>query len=197
MSKAVELILASKSAARVGMLRAAGLSFQSIPAAIDEDAFKDGDLAPETLAQTLSYEKALAVSKQNPAALVIGSDQVLECNGQTYSKAKNVQEAKEKLQKLSGKTHHLHSGVSVVQNGAQLWSRVARASLTMHDLEDDMIEQYMQKAGDVLTHCAGAYAIEAHGAWLFEKIEGSHFTILGMPLLPLLRYLHQSHGITP
>lgn len=168
------------------MLRGAGLPFRVIPAQVDERGYSG---EPAALARTLAEAKALDVSKINPGALVIGADQVLDLEGEILHKAKDEGDAKAKLRKLSGKTHILTSGVCVAQNGAVLWSEVDRAHLTMRLLEEDFLQTYCEAAGDVLTSCVGAYALEGHGSWLFEKTEGDYFTILGMPLLPLLGFL--------
>ena len=191
------IILASGSHARQNMLRNAGVDFTVIPADIDEAAIsKDTENAEQT-AIILAQQKARHISQQDEKALVVGSDQVLECNGQIMSKALNKQAAIEKLKMLQGCSHKLISAVSVAQNNETLWSYTDTTIMTMHSLSDDVIERYAEVAGDPLTSCVGAYAYEAHGAWLFEKTEGEYFTILGMPLLPLLTYLRDHHGGMP
>ncbi|MCD8497559.1 MAG: Maf family protein [Alphaproteobacteria bacterium] len=182
-----DIILASKSAARANMLRAAGLDFNVIPADVDERSISVAE--SKTLAMKLAEVKAAEVSTRHPEALVIGGDQVLECEGEMLHKAGSVEEAKDKLRKLSGKTHALHSGAAVAQDGGILWRGVTSAQLTMRTLSEDDIAAYTDAAGNVLTTCVGAYAIEGLGAWLFEKIEGDNFTIQGLPLLPLLGFL--------
>ena len=194
MRSTVNLILASKSAARQTMLRNAGLTFQSLPADIDEHALITDNA--EKSAEIISSAKAQAVSKLHPDALVIGSDQVLVFEDQIITKSRNKSAAIEKLNCMSGRTHRLISGASVACNGKIIWSHTAHADLTMHDLDDDFIQTYADQAGDVLTACVGGYAYEAHGAWLFERVEGDYFTILGMPLLPLLSYLRTEHGVS-
>lgn len=180
------LILASNSAARASMLEAAGLDFMIVPAQVDERAFTG---SPHDLPVILAEAKAREVSNRKPGAIVIGADQVLEWEGDILHKAADVEQAKAKLRKLSGKTHSLHSGAAVVKDGAVLWRGVQSAHLVMRILSEQDIEEYTKAAGDVLTTCVGAYAIEGLGAWLFDKIEGDNFVIQGLPLLPLLGFL--------
>lgn len=180
------------------MLRAAGLSFESLPADIDEDSITAQMLqqneSPKAIASALACQKAQHISQQNPAAFVIGSDQILECDGQLLSKAANAEEAATKLRHLSGRDHSLISAVCVIQDGTILWQDTDCATLTMRDLSDADIAAYTTKAGEALTRSVGAYEIESLGAWLFDRIEGDYFTILGMPLLKLLRYLQDEQG---
>ena len=187
------LILASKSAARITMLRAAGIDVEIMPADIDEAAIKraSGGQPHERLAADLSFQKANAISVHHPDAYVIGSDSLLVVGNQLLSKAADKKEARQKLQTLRGKTHSIISGVSLCVGGKEIAAHVDRADLTMKNFGDDFLEMYMERAGDVLTSCVGAYAIEDLGIRLFEKIEGDFFTVLGMPLLPLIKQLEQ------
>lgn len=193
------LILASQSVARQKMLRAVGLEFEAIPAHLDEDSLTENAIeqnqSPREIALMLAQEKALAISKDNPEALVIGSDQILECDGQMLYKAENAQAALEKLQFLSHKTHYLISAVTVAKDGEILWMHADSAALTMKNLSDEYIQNYCDKAGEALTRSVGAYEIESLGARLFEKVEGDFFTIQGLPLLPLLAYLEAEQGL--
>lgn len=182
-----EIILGSGSAARASLLRAAGLDFTVLPAEVDERAVTAA--TPEALALTLSEAKARDVSARQPGALVIGADQVLALEGEIFHKAATIEEARAKLRRLSGKTHALHSGAAVARGGEILWAHVETARLTMRVLSEADIDAYTKSAGAALTSCVGAYAIEAEGAWLFERIEGDSFTIQGLPLLPLLGFL--------
>lgn len=187
------LILASKSAARIEMLTRAGLHFEIVPADIDEAGVKkayNGEL-PELLAGELAFQKARRVSEYHKGATVIGSDSILTAAGQLLSKAKDKNDAREKLIFLRGKTHRIISAVSVCRGGAEIWSHVDHADLTMKPFADDFLDRYIDGAGDILTTCVGAYAIEEYGIRLFENIEGDYFTILGMPLLPLLNFLEK------
>lgn len=193
--KTLPLILASGSAARKAMLTQAGVIFKAIPSSIDESTYSASKACD--LALMLAQEKAGDVSRKNPQALVIGSDQTLEFNGEIFSKAKTIEEAVRRLGEMRGQTHTLHSAVSVVLNDEILWSCQDKAHLTMHQLDADFIGAYMRKEQDALLNCVGGYKIEGAGAWLFSKIEGDLFTIMGMPLLRLLGYLREAHGFTP
>ncbi len=195
----MKIILASKSVARQNMLQAVGLQFDSIPADLDEDALTENAIAqhqsPREIALMLAQEKALAISKQNPDVLVIGSDQILECDGEMLYKAENEDEAKDKLKFLSGKTHYLISAVTAVKGSEILWMHADSAALTMKTLSDDYLENYCARAGEALIRSVGAYEIESLGARLFAKVEGDFFTIQGLPLLPLLQYLEDEQEI--
>lgn len=194
-----KIILASGSATRKKMLTNAGLEFECEPAQIDEEKLlhemQKKRMPPRHIAETLAQEKALAVSKLHPYALVIGADQILECEGETYTKAANAEEACTKLKKLSGKSHRLISAVCVAREEKPVWGESDEALLHMGLRDETFWDQYCKKAGGVLTSCVGAYAIEEHGIWLFDKIEGDYFTILGLPLLPLLNHLREKQGI--
>ena len=190
------LILASKSKARIEMLSRAGLHFDISPANIDESAVKKSHAgaAPDVLAAELAFQKARHVSEQKKESTVIGSDSILTVGNQVLSKAADKNDAREKLMSLRGKTHRITSAVSVCRGGAEIWSHVEYADLTMKSFTDDFLERYVDRAGDVLTSCVGAYAIEEYGIRLFDKIQGDYFTILGMPLLPLLNFL-EAEGV--
>ena len=193
------LILASASASRQNMLRKAGLSFDIVPARIDErgieeDVLKHGG-SFETVADNLAVHKALSVSLEHPDTYVIGSDQVMIFEDRIFSKSSSRQEAKSRLKSLRGKSHFLVSSVCVAFNGNNLWSVSDRAVLEMADFDDTFLDLYINKAGDSLTACVGCYALEDVGSWLFEKVEGDFFTVLGMPLLPLLQFL-KTKGFT-
>lgn len=197
-----KLVLASGSSVRQSMLKGAGLNFQVQTADIDERGLEAelGDLSPEALAQELAIAKAQAVSavvsQTNPNILVIGADQVLEHDGVLLHKAANSQEADEKLKRLQASTHHLIAATALVRDGQTLWSGSDRASLTMRALSDKERAAYLDRAGDAVTQSVGAYRLEELGSALFERIEGDYFTILGLPLLPLLSAL-RTHGIDP
>lgn len=181
-------ILASQSAARRDMLARAGLDFQSIKAQINERELEQswGLLPPHELAARLASAKAREVSARYPDAFVIGSDQVLAMGEDILSKAQDKNEAVEKLKQLRGQTHMLTSAVCLIRGQKVVWQTEQRAYLTMKNFSDDFLARYAESAGSVLTDCVGAYAIEGTGIRLFEKIDGDYFTILGMPLLPLL-----------
>lgn len=195
------IILASGSQGRQTMLRNVGLSFHAIPADIDEEAIilrltaENRDI--KFITTQLATDKALHISAKHPDTLVIGSDQTLEFEGALLSKAANTADAKGKLKSLRGKTHVLHSAVSLVRNGEVIFFHTDHASLTMHDFDDDFLESYMNKDPDALTSCVGGYKIEGAGAWLFSSVTGDLFTIMGMPLLPLLSYLRTDCEFSP
>lgn len=201
MSAQPALILASKSAARKTMLENAGLSFDALPSNVDEPVIvekmlKDDFHAPG-IALELARQKALDVSRKNPHALVIGSDQTLEFQGEFISKAENKEAARKKLALLRGEEHTLISAISVAYNGESLWQHIDDATLRMRNFDDEFLDRYCSKAGAALTQCVGAYEFEGLGGWLFSSIKGDFFTILGMPLLPLLGYLKDNHGFRP
>ena len=195
------IILASGSKARNDMLQAVGMDFTSVAADIDEQEIidrlvseaRDIPLITEQLAQA----KAQNVSAKNPGALVIGSDQTLEFNGEIMSKAKTPEEGKEKLKSLRGMTHRLYSSVCVVDSGNTVFFHTESARLTMHNFDDDYLDAYIKKDSDALTSCVGGYKIEGAGAWLFDRVGGDHHTIMGMPLLPLLAFLRKTYKILP
>lgn len=191
------IILASASKARKEMLQNAGLNFEVCPADLDEKSIIDQneETAAADVAQILACEKALHVSRQNTDAFIIGSDQILVCDGQILSKAGSTQEAYKKLQNLRAKTHILISALAIAKNDKILWQGTDEARLTMHNFDDAFLSRYCDQAGDILTQCVGAYALEGIGVQLFEKIEGDYFTILGMPLLMLLNYLREEQGV--
>ncbi len=196
-----KIILASKSHARRTILENAGLNIECIPADIDEDAVKDKMLSqgsgPAEIAQQLAIEKAKKISYDHESALVIGADQVLEFEGAILSKAATAKDAQMKLEKLNGKIHYLHAAISVVQKGENQFNHVESAQLCMKTLRPEELEAYCKKAGEALTRSVGAYELEKTGAWLFSDVKGDYFTVLGMPLLPLLDYLMRIQGVTP
>lgn len=189
------IILASQSAARRAMLYQAGVEFNTIPADLEEESFHDTHKNAADLSLILAQEKARYVSKENKNHYIIGSDQVLEMNNIIFSKAKNKQEAIERLKEFSGQTHILHSSVAVIKNGKILFTHTDAVQMVMKNLSDEQLNNYVEQAGDALTSCVGCYAIEAAGIRLFKEIKGDYFTILGMPLLPLLNYLEREGAI--
>ncbi len=187
-----KIILASGSAARKSMLENVGLDFDIIPANIDEETIiKNSNADIKTITEELAHTKALHISKQYPNNLVIGSDQTLEHNGKLLSKAKNAYEAEAKLKSLRGDVHTLYASVCVAQNGEIIFSHTDKAELTMRDFSDKFLQDYIDKDPDSLVSCVGGYKIEGAGAWLFSSVKGDIFTIMGMPLLPLLGFLQK------
>ena len=185
------LILASQSRARQILLANAGIAFEAVPAGIDERGIqqRSGSLGPHDLAALLAREKALAVSHQRPGHVVIGADQTLALGSRLFSKPDGREQAAEQLRALSGHTHELHSAVAVARDRDILFAHVAVARLTMRRLGGGEITTYLDEAGDAVTSSVGAYQLEGLGVHLFERIEGDYFTILGLPLLPLLAFL--------
>jgi len=194
----MKLVLASKSATRRAMLEAAGVPFEAVGAELDEEAAKFGLEAagfdPRGIAEELAQLKALSVAPQE-GVLVLGSDQTLELDdGTMLSKPKSRDDAMAQLRSLSGRTHLLHSAAVVVEGGQGVWWHSESVAMTMRTLGDAFLEDYLDKEYEAIRWSVGGYRIEGLGAQLFERVEGSHFAILGMPLLPLLAYL-RTRGI--
>jgi septum formation protein len=185
------LILASQSRARQALLANAGIAFEAIPAEIDERAIQlaSGLSSPGEIAVLLAHEKAVAVSLRHPGQFVVGADQTLALGERLFSKPAGRAQAAGQLQALAGRTHELHSAVAVARDGETLFADVAVARMTMRPLDDVAISAYLDAAREAVTTSVGAYQLEGLGIHLFERIEGDHFTILGLPLLPLLAFL--------
>jgi septum formation protein len=185
------LILASQSSARQMLLLNAGLDFEPVPADIDERKVqKDSGLsAPDEIASLLAREKARVVSSQKPGRYVVGADQTLALGERLFSKPAGREQAAEQLRALAGNSHELHSAVAVARDGKILFANISVAQMTMRRLGADEIDAYLDQAGEAVTTSVGAYQLEGLGVHLFERIEGDHFTILGLPLLPLLAFL--------
>lgn len=189
----MRLLLASKSETRRAMLEAAGVPFEVAEAELEEAAAKSGLVSagfePRDVAEELAQLKALSVAAR-AGDLVIGSDQVLErADGSLLSKPESRDDARDQLASLRGASHRLHSAAVVVDQGAPVWTVSETASLTMRPFSDAFLESYLDRNFETIRWSVGGYQIESEGAQLFEKVEGSHFAILGMPLLPLLAYL--------
>jgi septum formation protein len=185
------LILASQSLARRELLANAGITFDAMPADIDERGIqqKSGLKAPGEIAALLAERKAAFISLRHPGRYVLGADQILALGDRMFSKPAGREQAAEQLAILAGRTHELHSALAVVCDGATLFSNASVAHMTMRKLDDAAINAYLDAAGDKVTTSVGAYQLEGLGVHLFELIEGDHFTILGLPLLPLLSFL--------
>jgi nucleoside triphosphate pyrophosphatase len=185
------LILASQSRARQMLLANAGIFFEAVPADIDERSVQNNsDLsAPGEIAGLLAREKACFVSSKNPGRYVVGADQTLALGNRLFSKPAGRAQAADQLRLLAGHTHELHSAVAVARDGKIVFSDVVVARMTMRRLDESEIEAYLDQAGQAVTTSVGAYQLEGLGVHLFERIEGDHFTILGLPLLALLTFL--------
>jgi septum formation protein len=197
-SVVAEIVLASESRSRRELLQHAGLRFRAEPAQIDETEVKDSLRAEQAdaaaAAETLAELKAIRVSRRAPGALVIGADQILECEGRWFDKPPDRAAAAAHLRALGGKTHALVSAVCVVRDGVRIWHHREAAHLTMRPLDAAFIESYLDNAGPEVLETVGAYRLESLGAQLFTKVSGDYFTVLGLPLLPLLGFLRE-HGV--
>ena len=191
----MRLLLASKSQTRQRMLEAAGVPFELVPAELDEEEAKQGLIAtgfePRDLAEMLAEMKARAAGPRNDA-LVLGADQVLEReDGSLLSKPSSPDALSEQLRSLSGRLHYLHSAAVVFEGAERAWGHTETVALRMRRLSDRFIRDYVAREYEAVRWNVGGYRIEGSGVQLFEAVEGSHFAILGMPLLPLLAYLRE------
>jgi septum formation protein len=195
------LILASRSQARIALMSNAGLAFETIAPDVDEAALKADrlaqDAAPAAIAADLADAKAIQVSSRHPAALVIGADQTLALDGHLFDKPANLTAARAQLTALRGRSHQLHSAVSLARRGAVVWRTVDTATLHVRAFSDAFLSGYLAAEGDEILSCVGAYRLEGLGAQLFDRIEGDYFTILGLPLLSLLQGLRDSGELAP
>ncbi|MEJ0058227.1 MAG: Maf family protein [Terricaulis sp.] len=195
----MSLILASASAARRRMLEAAGLTIDVDPARIDEEAIKLGlraeGLKPRDQADALAEVKALSVSNRRPG-FVIGADQMLAIEGDVLDKPQDADEARAHLLKLRGRTHELITAAVVARDGQVIWRHIQTPRLKMREFSDEFLDGYLAEAGEGVLSSVGAYQLEGLGAQLFERVDGDYFSVLGLPLLPLLAFLRE-HGIAP
>jgi septum formation protein len=194
------LILASGSAVRATLLRQAGLVFEIQNSRVDEDVIKESFTVSnntdiDALTLELAAAKANAVSALHPNALVIGADQILSCENHRYDKPRDMDEARANLMKFRGRPHRLHSGVVIAQAGKIIWQHSDHADLTMRDFSDAFLDNYLAEVGPKVMASVGCYQLEGLGVQLFDKIEGDYFTILGLPLLPLLEVLRGHHVV--
>lgn len=191
----MSLILASASISRARMLRDAGVPFEIRPAHVDEDAVKESLLAekakPGEIAGALAELKALRISANAPGALVLGADQVLDFEGELISKMPDRASAKALLQRLSGKKHELISAAVLARNGAAIWRHTGRVRLRMRAVSETFLDDYLAREGEELLRGVGCYRLEGLGAQLFERVDGDYFSVLGLPLLPLLAQLRE------
>mgnify|MGYP003578645183 CR=1 FL=1 len=195
----MNIILASKSPFRAMLLRNSGVKFTTQSANIDERAVEaplyNSGATPEDVALVLAEAKAIDVSERNPSALVIGSDQTLSLGDEVLHKPENMEAARRQLLKLSGQAHHLNSAIVLVRDGETVWRHVSVARMTLRDLDPGFIGRHLSRVGDVALQSVGAYQFEGEGVQLFEKVEGDYFTIVGLPLLPLLAELRREGAI--
>ena len=191
------LVLASQSSSRRAMLEAAGVGFSAVPAALDERALEASlaGRAPEAIALALAEAKALAVSAGQGTALVLGSDSLVSVEGRRFDKPRSRDEAAEHLRRFSGREMHLHSAAVLARSGAVLWRHGDQAVLRVRPLSEPFIASYLDAEWPAVAGCVGVFRIEAMGVQLFEAIAGSHFTVLGMPLLPVLAALRTYGGL--
>jgi len=193
------LILASQSASRRAMLSAAGVPFDAVAPGVDEDAAKAAlaDLSPRDLADALAELKAVKLAARHPGRLVLGSDSLVAlADGRRLDKPETREQAAEHLRAMSGGTHDLWSAAVIAEDGRPVWRHVARARLHVRPLSSAFVEAYLAAEWPAIAGCAGAFRIEGPGVQLFDRIEGDHFTVLGMPLLPVLGFL-RTRGVLP
>jgi len=192
------IILASTSAARRAMLTAVGLIYEAVAPGVDEEAAKlslraDG-LQPRDQADALAELKTLRVS-QKRSGFVIGSDQMLACDGEVFDKASTIDEARDRLRFLRGKTHELITAAVIARDGVPVWRVIRTPKLTMRSFSDDFLEHYLKRFGQAALSSVGCYQLEAGGAQLFSAIQGDYFSILGLPLLDVLDALRQQGAL--
>jgi septum formation protein len=194
-----KLILATSSPFRRMLMENAGITFEAHPAEIDERAIEapleqDG-ATPDAIAMVLAKAKARDVSGRFAGALVIGSDQTMSLGDRAFHKPKSMGEAADHLIALSAKTHRLNSAIAIACNGDIIWEHMSRAELTMRELTTDFVARHLKRVGDRSLSSVGAYQLEGEGLQLFSKIDGDYFTILGLPMLPLLEKLRELEAI--
>jgi septum formation protein len=191
-----QLILASTSSARRMMLANAGVECDAMAPMVDEDTIKQSllnqGIGARDLADALAEAKAVKLSSKNPQALVIGADQTLECaDGDLLDKAESRENAIAQLSLMAGKTHKLYSAAVIAERGEPIWRFVATSRMIMRPLSQDFIAAYVDSEWDQIRHCVGCYQVEGLGVQLFSQIQGSHFDIMGLPMLPLLSFLRE------
>jgi septum formation protein len=187
------LVLASRSQARQTLLQAAGIPIEVYPADLDERLVESSvtTQSPNAIALHLACEKAAAVARSHRGRLTLGADQVLALEGRRFSKPADRLAARAQLHSLSGRTHEIHSAIAFAQDGTILFEHVSVARLTMRALSDEFLDLYLDAIGDSAKASVGAYQLENYGIQLFDRIEGDYFTVLGLPLLTVLKFLRQ------
>jgi septum formation protein len=194
------VVLASASETRRRLLDAAGIAAIADPSDVDEPAIKvvarAAGLGPDAMALALADAKALSVSRRRPGTLVIGADQILVCGTRVFDKAGSLEQAEETLKYLRGRSHRLITAVTLARDGLTVWRHTENAWLTMRPFSDAFLAGYLEEAGDAVLTSVGAYRIESQGIQLFSQIAGDHFTILGLPLLPLMKVLREQGALS-
>lgn len=189
--------MASESISRKQLLEGAGVSFMAVGSNIDEDVIKNSFRGQvnkvEELALELARAKADVISQRFPYCYVLGADQILECDGELYDKPKSLDEARHQLLLLRGRKHRLVNGLSILKGQQIEWSHIEIAELKMRNFSDEFVDRYLASVGNNLFSSVGGYRLEDQGSQLFDTIEGDYFSILGLPLLPLLSYLRKVH----
>ncbi len=192
------VVLASASATRRDLLAGAGIAFTVDPALVDEAAVKGAMAAEgasaEDAAIALAHMKAQRISRRHAGVLVIGADQILDLEGTWFDKPADMNHARDNLLALRGRTHNLPTAACICRDGERIWHHVETPKLTMRDFSDGFLDNYLEEAGEGILSSVGAYRLEGNGVQLFARIEGSHFTILGLPLLALLDIL-RANGV--
>lgn len=191
------IILASASLSRRDMLKNAGVKFESVQAGVDETAIRQalGDVGPADMADVLARAKAEAVSSVHPGTLVIGSDQILSLDDQIFEKPADLDEARVNLLRFRGRVHQLHSAVAIASDGTADWCFSDTAHLKVREFTPEFLGHYLADVGPEICRSVGAYQLEGMGVQLFDEIDGNYFTILGMPLMPLLNELRRREVI--
>ena len=193
----MKVILASSSTIRSAVLLHAGVTHTAIRPSVDEELLKikHANLTPLQLSLALARDKALRISLAHRNDLVIGADQVLVCDGQLFSKPISIEDARSQLQQLRGRPHELITSLSVCQDHLQIWSSTVTATLWMREFSDKFLGEYLDCIRSDVTTSVGGYKLESRGIQLFDHIDGDHFAILGLPLLPLLAFLRSTGAI--